>query len=125
MSRPPGRQSVSAAGGVSPPGPFTITPAGVRIRVRLTPKSSRDEVEASEALADGSMVLGVRVRAVPEDGAANRALVAVLAKVGGVGKTAVAVVSGATSRIKTVEIAGDGAAIAARLGAVALSKTER
>eukprot|EP01037_Dinobryon_pediforme_P032735 gene32735-37828_t len=54
-------------------------PDGVRLRVRLTPKSSRDALDAQERLADGSVVLTARVRAVPEDGKANAALEALIA----------------------------------------------
>jgi uncharacterized protein (TIGR00251 family) len=93
----------------------TLLAESVRIRVRLTPKSSRDCIGGVETLADGSMVLSVRVRAVPENGQANEALEALLAKTAGVARTRVSVVSGATSRIKTVEIEGEPSAIVARL----------
>ncbi len=85
----------------------SLSDGGVRVRVRLTPKSSRDEIGGEDHLSDGSAVLLARVRAVPENGAANAALEALLAKVTGVAKTRVSVVSGATSRIKIVDIEGE------------------
>jgi hypothetical protein len=47
---------------------------GVEIRVRVTPRGGRDRVDGVDALSDGRAVLKVRVRARPEDGAANQAV---------------------------------------------------
>jgi len=58
-------------------------------------------------------VLRVRVKAVPDKGKANAAVVALLAKAVGVPKSAVAVVSGDTARLKTIQIEGDPAALSA------------
>ena len=64
--------------------------------------------------SDGSSRLLVRVRAVPEKGAANLALERLLAERLAVSRTSVAVVAGATSRLKTVRIAGDAEILAGR-----------
>ena len=92
-----------------------------RVRVRLTPKSARDELDGLEVLSDGTSVLAARVRAVPEKGAANLALETLLAKRLGVARTRVSVVSGSTSRIKTVAIEGDAEIVAASLKALLAS----
>ncbi len=63
-------------------------------------------------LADGREVALARVRAVPEDGAANAALIALLAKTFGRPKSAVSIVRGATQRLKQVRIDGDADALA-------------
>lgn len=84
---------------------------GVHVRVRLTPKSSRDEVAGTEATAEGP-ALKARVRAVPEDGQANAALEALIAKWLGVPKGTVEVTGGTKSRVKRVTITGDGAVLA-------------
>ena len=60
-------------------------------------------------------MLRVRVSAVPDKGKANAAVVALLARALGVPKSAVSVVSGETSRLKTLAIAGDSAALAAAI----------
>lgn len=91
------------------------TATGNRLRVRLTPKSSRDAIDGQEVLSDGTAVFVARVRAVPEKGAANTALEVLVAKTLGVARTRVSVVSGSTSRVKTVAIEGDAEAIARRL----------
>ncbi len=101
----------------APANALTVVPGGVRLRVRLTPKSSRDALDAQERLADGSVVLAARVRAVPEDGKANAALEALIATAADVARSRVSVVAGATSRLKIIEIKGDAAEIARRLPA--------
>ena len=52
--------------------------AGIMLPVRLTPKSSRDEIVGIEAFG-GETVLKARVRALPEDGRANEALAKLIA----------------------------------------------
>lgn len=72
-----------------------------RITVRVTPRSSRESVEAG---AGG--VYSVRVIAIPDEGRANAAVCRVVAGALGVPKSAVGVVRGHTARTKTLEIAG-------------------
>lgn len=91
---------------------------GLELRVRLTPKSARDGVEGVETAADGRSHLKARVRAVPEDGKANKALVRLLSKELGVPAGAIALVSGETARLKTLRLDGDPAALEARLVAL-------
>lgn len=62
---------------------------------------------------DGSAVLRMRVKAVPDKGKANAAVIALLAKALGVPKSAMTLVSGDTARLKTIQIEGDPAALAA------------
>lgn len=77
----------------------------VDIRLRVTPKASRDGIDGAEQRADGQVRLKVRVRAVPEKGAANKAVIAVLAKALGLPKSAFELVSGDTARDKTLRVA--------------------
>ncbi|GGA91041.1 UPF0235 protein [Brucella endophytica] len=95
---------------------------GVTLFVRLTPKSSKDAVEGVGEQSDGRRYLNARVRAVPEDGKANKALVKLLAKTLDVAGAGVAVVAGATSRLKQIKIEGDPAVLAEKLQALALDK---
>lgn len=78
--------------------------ADILLSLRLTPKSSRDGLEGPESLSDGRVVLKARVRAVPEDGKANEALLKLLAKAIGCPRTHLRLESGATSRIKVVRV---------------------
>ena len=92
--------------------PFRIRENGIDLFVRLTPKSSVDRLEGVETSADGRSHLKARVRAVPENGAANQALEKLIAKTLGVPASAVSVVAGGTARLKTLRIAGDPEALA-------------
>jgi uncharacterized protein len=95
--------------------PWTVRRDGVALSVRLTPKSARDALEGIEQLADGRIVLKARVRALPEAGAANTALIRLLAKALALPSSAVTLESGATGRVKTLMLRGDCEAIEARL----------
>ena len=64
------------------------------------------------------MVLRVRVKAVPDRGKANAAVVALLAKALDVPKSRIRVTAGETARLKTVVVEGDGALLAERLAAI-------
>ena len=75
-----------------------------RIRVRLQPKASRNEITGWKQDADGDPVLQVRVTAPPVDGKANTALIKLLAKEFKVPKSKVEIVRGETSRDKLVEL---------------------
>jgi uncharacterized protein (TIGR00251 family) len=95
--------------------PWTAVADGLLLSVRLTPKGGRDAVDGIEHLADGSSVLKARVRAAPHEGAANEALIALLARELGVRRGDVDLVAGATARIKRLKIAGDPKILAAAL----------
>jgi uncharacterized protein (TIGR00251 family) len=79
------------------------TATGVRFAVLVAPRASR---EAVVGVHDGA--LKIALTAPPVDGAANAALVAFVAKLFGVAKRDVRVVSGAASRRKRVEVLGVG-----------------
>jgi len=100
------------------PDPFTPTASGLRLRLRVTPNASLDRIDGPETLADGTTVLRLRVRAVPENGKANAAVIRLLAKALGLPRSAVTLVAGETARLKTVLVEGDPDDLAARLGAL-------
>ena len=73
------------------------TTDGPTFRVRVAPRASRDRIGGAHAGA-----LKVALTAPPVEGAANAALIALLAKALRVPKGAIEVVHGQTSRDKTV-----------------------
>jgi uncharacterized protein YggU (UPF0235/DUF167 family) len=91
------------------------TATGIRLLVRLTPRGGRDEIGGWAVDAAGKPHLKARVAAAPEDGKANKALTALLAKHLGVANSAVRIVRGETSRLKLVAIEGNRAALTERL----------
>jgi uncharacterized protein (TIGR00251 family) len=94
-----------------------ITPAkdGVRLALRLTPKASRDQIGEIAPEADGGAVLKVSVTTVPEDGKANAALIALLAKKWKLAKSSIEIIQGATDRRKTLFIEGEPDELARRI----------
>jgi uncharacterized protein YggU (UPF0235/DUF167 family) len=83
--------------------------------VRVTPNAGRDAIEGIELRDDGSAVLRLRVKAVPDKGKANAAVTALLAKALGLPKSAITVTHGETARLKTLSVFGDGPDLIARL----------
>jgi uncharacterized protein YggU (UPF0235/DUF167 family) len=95
--------------------PWSPTPDGLALHVRVTPRGGRDAIDGVEKLADGHMVLKLRVRVPPDKGAANAAVLALIADRLGLAKAAVGLGHGATGRNKTVSLRGDPAELAVRL----------
>jgi len=98
--------------------PWKVVAGGIAITVRLTPKGGRDAIDGIEQMADGRAVLKVRVRAAPREGVANDALVRLMAKSLGVATRQVSLVAGTTARVKRLEVAGSGPALAAALATI-------
>ena len=96
--------------------PYRVRPDGIALAVRLTPRASRDGIDGLKDGPNGPYVQA-RVRAVPEDGRANNALVELVADEIGVPESTVEVTSGHTARLKSVCIKGDAAALEARVTA--------
>jgi uncharacterized protein YggU (UPF0235/DUF167 family) len=94
---------------------FRIVRDRLQFHIRLTPKGGRDAIDGWAVDASGKAHLKAHVRAVPEDGKANAALLSLLAMELDVAKSTLTLVSGETSRLKTIAAAGDTARLAARL----------
>jgi uncharacterized protein len=89
--------------------------------VRLTPRARADRLDGVAHLADGTPVLKVSVTAPPAEGHANDALLQLLAREWDLPRRDLALVGGRKSRSKIVRIAGDPAALSARLVTVLAS----
>ena len=98
--------------------PWRVSGDAVLLSLRLTPRSSKDALEGVETLADGRSVLKARVRAVPEDGKANLALLRLLADQLDLPIRALSLATGATGRTKVIRIEGATEATLARLAAL-------
>jgi len=86
--------------------PYEITRDRLRLFFRLTPGSSKDEIFALYAGAPGvhGPHFKARVRAQPEKGKANKALLRLVAEWLHIPKSHATLKSGSQSRLKTVEI---------------------
>ena len=106
---------------IAPGACWSAVKGGLSVRVRLTPRSDRDAVEGVVATSQGA-ALKVSVRAVPDKGEANRALIRTLAQWLEVPRSSIAVIRGPLSRNKTLAVAGEEgrlcALLAARLAAI-------
>ena len=100
------------------PSPFHPVPDGLQVRLRVSPKASRDAIDGVVADGQGNGVLKIAVTAVPEKGNANAAVIKLLAKAWRIRKSDMDIVQGATDRNKILLIAVDGAAIQNRLSAL-------
>ena len=93
---------------------WTATQDGVRLRLKVRPQARRAGIEGVVADRDGE-ALAISVTAAPEDGKANTAVIALLAKALDVAKSTISVTHGAATRRKTIHVAGDDATLAVAL----------
>ena len=97
--------------------PYAAAEGGVRLALRLSPRASRTELDGIVQDAEGRPLLKLRLAAPPVDGAANAALIALLAKALSLRKADITIRSGETGRTKILHLAGDTAALMQRLDA--------
>ena len=102
--------------------PWSVRAEGLVVEIRLTPRAAMDRIEGIETLSDGLPVLKARVRAVPEKGLANEAILKLLAKTLGLPASRVRLLSGDTARRKSILLEGDPQDLANRLAATLDSK---
>lgn len=84
--------------------PWSIDGEALRLSVRLTPNGGKDAVDGIDNDVEGRSYLKARVTAVPEDGKANKALIALLAKKLKIAKSSISLISGDTARKKILRI---------------------
>jgi uncharacterized protein len=90
---------------------------GVTVAVKVQPKSRRPGLHGAAASADGER-LRIGVAEAPEGGRATHAACVALAGALDIAPSAVRLVLGATSREKTLHVAGDPTALSAKLAAL-------
>lgn len=99
-----------------PLSPFQTVADGLRIRLRVSPRASRDAIGNVVADKQGNGALKIAVTAVPEKGYANAAVIKLLAKSWRLRKSDMEIVQGLADRNKTLLIAGNGATLEEKLG---------
>jgi uncharacterized protein (TIGR00251 family) len=103
--------------------PWRYSTQGISVALRVTPGGGRDDIDGLETLANGRVVVKVRVRAIAEGGEANRAVTELLAKALGVSRGKVRLLSGTTSRLKQIAVDGDPKKLGDALRKLTASKT--
>jgi len=106
------------------PRPWRVCENGVLLTVRVTPRGGRDSIDGVTLLDDGRSLLRVRVRPAAEDGAANLAVIALLAKELGLARRDLEITSGLTARVKQVRLSGYPEMLIDRLSAMAAKAGE-
>ena len=99
---------------------WRIEPDGLILHVRVTPKAGRDQIVGMREASDGKTHLAIKIAAPPEDGAANEALLRLIAKIAGLGRGSVTIVAGAQAREKRLKLAGDPVAVLAKFKALGI-----
>ena len=92
-------------------------PDGVAVAVKVQPKSRRPGLQGTAPSGSGQR-LRIGVTEAAENGRANTAACATLAQALGLSPSAVRLTIGATSREKTLHVAGDPAALGTKLAAL-------
>lgn len=88
---------------------------GAVIFVRATANGRQDSILGRETRADGKTYLKLKTSAVPEAGRANEAIIKLLAKFFDIPKSKFSILSGQTSREKTILVNAPKTDIEARL----------
>ena len=104
--------------------PWRYSSGGVSVALRVTPRGGRDDIDGLETLADGRVVVKVRVRAIADGGEANRAVTELMAKALGVPRARVRILSGTSSRLKQISIDGDPAKLGDALRTLTAAKPD-
>jgi uncharacterized protein (TIGR00251 family) len=88
----------------------------VIVPVRVTPRSATPGIGGWRSGADGREELEIRVAEAPADGAANEAVIRLLASALGISRSQVAITSGHASRHKRIEVPFDAQELRRRIG---------
>jgi uncharacterized protein YggU (UPF0235/DUF167 family) len=99
-------------------GPLFHTRTGLRLLIRLSPRAKADRLNGVVAAPGGGSVLAAMVKAAPEGGRANEALLRLLARAWRLSRRDLSIAGGSASRNKTVNIAGDPQRLFDRLAAL-------
>jgi uncharacterized protein (TIGR00251 family) len=86
------------------------------LAVRVTPRSAKPGIAGWRSGADGRQELELRVAETPADGAANEAVVRLLARALRISRSEVTIISGHASRHKRVAVPYEPGEIRVRLG---------
>ena len=90
--------------------PLSTSKDGVVVTVRVTPRAGRDAIAGTTQVGEGG-ALALRVAAAPTEGAANQAIVRLLAKSWRLPASSFEIVSGESGRLKRILVRGEPASL--------------
>jgi uncharacterized protein (TIGR00251 family) len=96
--------------------PWRAIDEGILLVVRVTPRGGRDAIDGTEVMSDNREILKLRVRAAPESGAANDAVIELLAKTLKIRRSDIDIVAGVTARVKQIILRGNSDVLTTLLG---------
>ncbi len=88
--------------------PFKIHTSGLTVNIHLTPNARDSRFHGLTKITNEKTALKISINAIPEDGKANKKLIAFLAKTWELPKSSMSLLSGHTHRRKILLIKGDG-----------------
>lgn len=94
--------------------PLSTTQEGVVVTVRVTPRARRDGIVGMTEIAGphgAAAALAVRIAAPPVDGAANEAIVRLLARTCELPASSFEIVAGGSGRVKRILVRGEPASL--------------
>lgn len=97
--------------------PARATKSGVLLDIRVSPGAGKTALVGVETDATGMHRLKLRITAPPVDGAANKAVIAYVAKALRLPKRDIALTSGAKARSKTLALQGQADDLLAKINA--------
>lgn len=97
--------------------PVRIAKTGVLLDIRVAPGAAKTVIGGVEADAAGVSRLKLRINAPPVDGAANKAVIAYVAKALKLPKRDISLASGAKARSKTLALQGEADDLLAKIKA--------
>ena len=95
--------------------PFGPLKGGVALYVRVTPRAKRTKIKGLARDERGDLWLAAAINAPPVDGAANEALIALIAKALGAPRSSIRIHAGESARQKVLVLEGDARAIAEKI----------
>ena len=84
--------------------PITKTSEGTKLRVKISPNASQNSIAGVIDIGDNKKALKINIKAVPEDGKANKELISFLSKTWKISKNNIDIISWHSNKIKNILI---------------------
>lgn len=81
-----------------------ILPQTGYLRIKVIPKSPKNEITEIMEDSDGDQTIKIRIKAVPEKGKANAELIKFLSKELGIPRENISIISGKSDQLKLIKI---------------------